>query len=137
MIMKTTIINWESAHENDLVLDTLAACETDDVLTWFEGDPDELRIQGETVLFIDIENPEHTQRTVIYLDGSYQVDEKEIVKRLTEFYSVDEDGADTFDLYYDRIESTNENMKNLTNGIAYRGGSGYTYSLYTFKCLND
>ena len=131
--MKTTIINWENAHENDLVRETMEICEIDDVLTWFEGDPDELRIGGETILFIDIQNPEHTRQTVIYLDGSYEVDETKIIKRLTEFYSVDENGTDTFDLYYNRIESTNENMKNLKNGIAYRGGKGYTYTLYTFK----
>ncbi len=130
--MKTTIINWENAHENDLVRETMEICEIDDVLAWFEGDPDELRINGETVLFIDIQNPEHTRQTVIFLDGSYQVDETEIIKRLTEFYSVDENGADSFDLYYNGIESTNENMENLKNGIAYRGGEGYTYSLYSF-----
>ncbi|MDR1202690.1 MAG: hypothetical protein LBL58_13840 [Tannerellaceae bacterium] len=131
--MKTAIINWENAHENDLVRETMEACKIDDVSELFEGDPDELRINGETVSFIDIQNPEHTRQTVIYLDGSYQVDEKEIVKRLTEFYSVDENGADTFNLYYNNIESTDENMRNLKNGIAYRGGQGYTYSLYGFK----
>ena len=131
--MKTAIINWENAHENDLVRETMEICEIDDVLIWFEGDPDELRINGETVLFIDIQNPEHTHQTVIYLDGSYQVCEAEIVKRLSEFYSKDVCGADAFDLFYNSIESTNENMKNLKNGIAYRGGKGYTYSLYTFK----
>lgn len=130
--MKTTIINWEIAHENDLVRETMKICEIDDVLAWFEGDPDELRIDGHTVLFIDIQNPENTEQTIIYLDGSYEVNEDEIIKRLTEFYSVDENGADSFELYYNRIESTNENMRNLKNGIAYRGGKGYTYSLYTF-----
>ena len=131
--MKTAIINWEIAHENDLVREMMLACKTDNILEWFEGDPDELRINGKTVLFTDTTNPENTARTVIYMDGSYEVDENEIVKRLTEFYSVDEDGADTFDLYYDSIESTNANMEALDNGIAYRGGSGYTYSLYKFK----
>lgn len=107
--MKTAIINWENAYENDLARETMEICEIDDVLAWFEGDPDQLRINGKTVLFIDIQNPEHTRQTVIY------------------------NGVDSFDLYYNRIESTNENMKNLKNGIAYRGGKGYTYSLYTFK----
>ncbi|NDV64001.1 hypothetical protein D0T60_01890 [Bacteroides sp. 224] len=107
-------------------------CEIDDVLAWFEGDPDELRIDGHTVLFIDIQNLENTKQTIIYLDGSYEVNEDEIIKRLTEFYSVDENGADSFELHYNRIESTNENMRNLKNGIAYRGGKGYVYSLYTF-----
>lgn len=131
--MKTTIVNWENAYENDLVYDTLQACETDDVLSFFEGDPDQLRINGETVLFIDIKNLEHTKQTVIYLDPSYTVDETEIIKRLSEFYATDENGANDFMAYYDRIESTNENMKNLSNGIACRGGKGYTYTLYTFK----
>lgn len=133
--MKTAIINWENAYENDLVRETLEACEIDDMLAWlFEGDPDELRINGETVLFINIQNPEHTRQTVIYLDGSYTVAECEIVKRLMRFYSADATGNNNlFDLYYNRIESTNENMKNLKNGIAYRGGKGYTYSLYEYK----
>ncbi|SHG04448.1 hypothetical protein [Dysgonomonas macrotermitis] len=131
--MKTTIISWENAQENDLVYDTMQACETDDVLSFFEGDPDQLRINGETVLFTDIQNPEHTKQTVIYLDPSYTVNESDIIRRLTEFYAVDENGADDFMSYYERIESTNENMKNLSNGIAYRGGKGYTYTLYTFK----
>ena len=131
--MKTSIINWENACENDLVRETMEICEIDDVLAWFEGDPDELRINGETVLFIDIQNPEHTLQTVIYLDGSYQVDETEIIKRLTEFYSTDDNGADTFDLYFNKIESTNENMENLKNGIAYRGGKGYVYTLFEFN----
>ena len=121
--MKTVFISWENAYENDLVRDTIEACETDDVLSFFEGDPDLLRIKGVTVLFTDIKNYENTDRTVIYLDASYSVDESEIVKRLTEFYN-DECVS---------IESTHANMVNMQNGIAYRGGKGYTYALYEFK----
>lgn len=121
--MKTVFISWENAYENDLVRDTMEVCETDDILTFFEGDPDLLRIDGETVLFMDIKNYENTDRTVIYLDGSYSVDESEIVKRLTEFYNNE----------CNRIESTQANMDNMQNGIAYRGGKGYTYALYKFK----
>jgi hypothetical protein len=132
--MKTTIINWENAHENDLVRATMDAFEIDDVLALFEGDPDELRINGETVLFIEIQNPEHTRQTVIYLDSDYCVPECDIVKWLMRFYSKGViSRTSIFDRYIKRIESTNENMKNLKNGIAYRGGKGYTYSLYTFK----
>jgi hypothetical protein len=127
--METAIINWEDAYENELARETMEACETDDVLDFFEGDPDQLRIDGETVLFIDIQNFEKTKQTVIYLNCDYLVNESEIVKRLTAFYSVDH----IFDKHYIGIESTMENMKNLKNGTAYRGGMGYTYALYIYK----
>lgn len=123
--MKATIINWEIAHENAELSDYMEASGVDDILQWFEGDPDELRINGETVLFIDIPVSK-THTVVVYLDGSYSVDENEIVKHLTDFYS------DDFKFYFNALECLSSIMKAMTDGICYRGGKGYTYSLYSF-----
>jgi hypothetical protein len=123
--MNTTIINWEIAHENTELADYMEASGVDDILQWFEGDPDQLRIGGETVLFIDIPvSKYHT--IVVYLDGSYSVDESEIVKRLTDFYS------DDFKDRFNALECLSSIMKAMTDGICYRGGKGYVYSLYSF-----
>lgn len=118
---QTVFVNWEIAHENTDLSDYMEASGVEDILQWFEGDPDQLRINGETVSFIDIPASPNIE-VVVYLDGSYSVDENEIVKRLTEFYS----GKCV------SIESTSDNMKSMQNGICYRGGKGYTYSLYQF-----
>lgn len=122
---KVTIVNWEIAHENAELADYMEASGVEDILDWFQGDPDQLRINGETVLFIDIPVSK-THTIVVYLDGSYCVDEKEIVKHLTDFYS------DDYKSYFNPLECLSSIMRSMTDGICYRGGKGYTYSLYSF-----
>ncbi len=122
---KVTIINWEIAHENTELSDYMEASGVEDILEWFEGDPDQLRIGGETVLFIDIPVSK-THTVVVYLDGSYSVDENEIVKRLTDFYS------DDYKSLFNPLECLSSIMKSMIDGICYRGGKGYSYSLYSF-----
>lgn len=112
--MKTTIISWENAHENDLVYDTMKAYETDDILSFFEGDPDRLYIDGECILFIDIKNYLNKNQTVIFLDGSYSVSEDKIQSALTKFYN---------------NECISVEIEQEAD-IWYRGGMGYSYSLY-------
>lgn len=123
--MKTTIINWEIAHENTELADYMEASGIEDILEFFEGDPDQLRIGSETVLFIYI-LVSKTHTVVVYLDGSYSVDENEIIRRLTDFYS------DDFKFHFNALECLSSIMKAMTDGICYRGGKGYTYSLYSF-----
>lgn len=118
---ETVFISWEIAHENVELSDYMDASGVEDILQWFEGDPDQLRIDGETVSFIDIPVSPNVE-VVVYVDGSYTIDEKEIVNRLTQFYANE----------CPSIESTSENMKNMQNGICYRGSKGYAYSLYQF-----
>lgn len=130
--MQTTIIGSGRATENDLVRETMEWMEIDDVMLMFEGDPDQLRIEGNTVYFIDLEDKKSGIRTVVYTDYS-DIDAKIIEQMLAEFYAEDENGKDIFDQYYEEIESTRGNMNGLWNGIAYRGGSGYCYGLHQYK----
>ena len=134
--MKTTIISYENApYENDLVRQTMEWMEIDDVLDMFQGDPDQLRIEGETVFFIDIEDKEKGIRSVVFVNPSYK-DEDIIIKMLSEFYAEDEDGEDIFSHYYEAIDNSWVNMKGLWNGIAYRGGEGYSYGLHQYRDLD-
>ena len=119
--METIILNWETATENCDVSDFLNnQLKTDDILTLFEGDPDILHLQGEKVLFVDFI---HNQtRFVIYLDGSYKVNESDIIEYLKRFYS-------------DDLESNFEHFETDWDGftddmIAYRGGKGYFYTIW-------
>lgn len=122
---KVSILNWEIAHENTELSDYMEASGVEDILDWFQGDPDQLRIKGETVLFVDIPVSK-THTIVVYLDGSYSVDEKLIEQKLTEFYS------DNYKAYFNLLECLSNTMTSMTDGICYRGGEGYTYSLYSF-----
>lgn len=106
--MKKQIISWEIAHENEAVREEMNRCETDDILDFFESDPDRLYVDGECVLFTQI------GEVVIYLDGSYLVDESKIVTALTKFYNNE----------CASVEKENE------ADIWYRGGMGYNYSLF-------
>lgn len=139
--MKTTIISYERAVENDLAREVLEGMgvdfDSDDTeengpFIVFDGDPDQLRIEGETVQFTDLEDKDKGVRTVLYSNHA-GCDEDIVVKMLQEFYEEDEDGRATLRKYYEDLESTNENMRNLETGIAYRGGAGYIFALHTYK----
>lgn len=117
--MKTEFVNWEIAHENDFVREAMEICNTENILDFFETDTEILYVDGTPVLFVEFENEE--RRVIVFLDGSYNVDENEIIKRLEQFYNESES--------FSSIDSTRENMDNLKNGVAYRGGKGYIYSL--------
>lgn len=124
-IKKVTIVNWEIAHENTELSGYMETSGVEDVLEWFEGDPDQLRIDGETVLFIDIPVSKH-HTVVVYLDGSYSIDEALIEQKLQAFYSAD------YTNYFKPLDCLGSIMKAMTDGICYRGGQGYTYSLFSF-----
>jgi len=128
--MKTTIINFEYALENAGVYDFL--CEmfntsdvdvlSDSIFQLFEGDPDMLKISGETVLFTDFTY--NGEQFVLYLDGSYIGDNEEIERMLSIFYT------DEYQLSFDSIEG---GWGVFRDGmIAYRGGSGYYYSIWKY-----
>ena len=132
--MKTTIISYDQALENDLARQTMECMglDNDSSSLLFDGDPDQLRIEGETVQFTDLEDKDKGVRTVLYSNHA-GCDEDIVVKMLQEFYEEDEDGRGTHRKYYDDLESTNENMRNIETGIAYRGGAGYIFALYNYK----
>lgn len=132
--MQTTIISYDMALENNLARQTMEwmGLGDDSSSLLFDGDPDQLRIEGETVLFTDLEDNDSGVRTVLYSNHA-GCDEDIVVKMLQEFYEEDEDGRATLRKYYDDLESTNENMRNLETGIAYRGGAGYIFALHTYK----
>lgn len=132
--MKTTIINFENALENESVYAFL--CEmfntsdidvlSDSMFQLFEGDPDMLKLNGETVLFTDIKY--RGEQFVIYLDGSYIVDNEEIERMLSVFYT------DEYQLSFDSIEGGWDAFHD--GMIAYRGGAGYSYSIWKYIASN-
>lgn len=124
--MKTTILNWENATENIVLSDWMQENEIKDVLHLFEGDPDIMNINGYKLLFIDLElNKE--ERIVIYLDAEYKATNEEIENRLLLFYQ------DNFQEYFEKPEyNTWETFYQQKDIIAYRGGKGYSYTLWNY-----
>ena len=83
-----------------------------DCLSYFEGDPDYLKIDGESCYFIELSG-------IVYYYPF--CDDKKALKALRRFY----EGK------LNRIEpNTWEKWETIKNGLAYRGGSGYLYTLY-------
>lgn len=100
-----------------------------DVLTLFEGDPDFIKINGEVgrgeIMFIDVKIEDVTIYILISNDY-YDYDWNNAVNILQWFI----DGAKD-DLINNETLSNNWNDWNkVKSGVAYRGGSGYHYSLY-------
>lgn len=123
--METIILSWEDAESNGNFSNWLHDNEIDDILSLFEGDPDLLKIDCSQILFIDIETKEH--HFIIYLDCEYEVENERIEQRLKEFFSAD---------YKELFENPEKNTWDTFNGnsdiIAYRGGSGYVYTLWAY-----
>lgn len=114
--MKKIIVNWEIAHENDLVREEMDLCGTDNILDFFEGDPDILKIDGKNILFTEIAG------VIVYIDPEFFFDEKMIENKLSSFFNGEAKP----------IEGISGNMDTMQNGICFRGGSGYVYSLLIF-----
>lgn len=114
---KVVVLNWEIAEENEAVRELMQAMEITDILDLFEGDPDMINISGEKVLFTSIAN----DSVVIYIDPSYTADNAEIETILFDFFSSEN---------VEPIENNWDNFHGTNRSIAYRGGSGYCYSIY-------
>jgi len=97
-----------------------------DVYDLFQSDPDILRITGSEVSFTEVDINEHTV-FIVYSDSEYQATESEIKGMLQRFY------ADNFRDYFTNLDSSWKVFRSLVNGIAYRGGQGYQYSIWEHK----
>lgn len=97
-----------------------------DVYDFFQSDPDILRIMGSEVSFTEVDINENTA-FVIYSDSEYQATESEIKGMLQRFY------ADNFRDYFTNLDSSWKVFRSLVNGIAYRGGQGYHYTIWEHK----
>jgi len=103
----------------------LEECEyfKDNRMTLFEGDPDMLKVFGETHLFIDFETEKNH-----YVIVSYDVSDVEYY--LESFFGeeLEEDWRITEPNNWDSFWH-NEESEEL---IAYRGGRGYCYTIWEF-----
>lgn len=97
-----------------------------DVYDLFQSDPDILRIAGSEVSFTEVDINENTA-FIIYSDSEYQAAESEIKSMLQRFY------AGNFRDYFRQLDSSWTVFRNLVNGIAYRGGQGYHYTIWEYK----
>lgn len=94
----------------------------------FEGDPDMIKINGDVNYFVKIDNH------IFYTAERYN-EEGMIEGILRSFYS---NGSDRYCGYYTKYfndRPVNESIQNwdawdaMENGIAYRGGAGYSYEI--------
>lgn len=115
----------EAAHSGELFafMEENGFC---DVYDFFQSDPDILRIMGSEVSFTEVDINENTA-FVIYSDSEYQATESEIKGMLQRFY------ADNFRDYFTNLDSSWKVFRSLVNGIAYRGGQGYHYTIWEHK----
>lgn len=99
-----------------------------DELSIFEGDPDYIKVFGEVgqgeIPFIEVT----VNDTTIYILSSI----------LVEHYDCFDKAVEILEWYIGGAENSKEidnNWNTVKEGIAYRGGSGYTYSLYAKELL--
>ena len=97
-----------------------------DVYDLFQSDPDILRIKNSEVSFTEVDINENTT-VVIYADSEYEASEGEIKDILRRFYT------DNFQDYFTNPDSSWTVFRSLVNGIAYRGGQGYHYTIWEHK----
>lgn len=96
--------------------------DADNALNMFEGDPDLIRIDGTQTMFVDV--IANDTRFVLYLDKLEGIE-----NALSDFFA---------DNYKERFKG-NENAQSWDdfnksdNAIAYRGGKGHNYAIYTFN----
>lgn len=125
---QTIVLDYSQAYEHydlaQFIDDLYSNGDGDDIvdltLSMFEGDPDLIRINGEQTTFIDVDVDgvkyvlyiEHIEGIENALSGFFEENYKE------HYTGMPDAGWDDF----------NE----LENGIAYRGGSGYNYAIYSF-----
>lgn len=115
----------EAAHSVELFffMENHGFC---DVYDFFQSDPDILRIKGSEVSFTEVDINDKTA-FVVYLDLKYKATESEIKKILQRFF------ADNFRNYFTNLDSSWKLFRSLANGIAYRGGQGYHYTIWEYK----
>lgn len=107
-------------HEGWIDADT--PIEEFDALAVFEGNPDMLKVDGETGYFLDVE--EDGQRTVYYWLDDYSGKGEEILRA---FYT---NRLEAFDSS-EAIQNW-EAWDSITDGVVYRGGMGYVYAIYEY-----
>lgn len=91
-----------------------------DALSYLDGDPDILRCDGKRLYFINIEL--NGKRYVLTHD-EFNDKEKEM---LTRFFQED------FRQYFRGLPCSWETFEAADRAIAYRGGSGYVYSIWGY-----
>ena len=91
-----------------------------DALSYLEGNPDILRCDGTRLCFIS--TVQNGKRYVLTHDEADDT-EKEI---LTRFYQPD------FQDHFDALPCSWEAFEAAARAIAYRGGSGYVYSIWSY-----
>jgi len=91
------------------------------------GDPDYLICGGEKVAFFDYDF-DNVKYIIMIADGDQIEDRDKVEKMLKDFY------LDNYTEYYvnDPKVRTWDDFHALENGIAYRGGCGYAYTLHTY-----
>lgn len=98
---------------NNLVFEMLFCC-----------DPDKITdSEGKQTVFSDYLFNNEKTRLVVYLDN-YDININDIIDTLKKFWA--DDWKDNFE----ELESNWKNFDDNKNRIAFRGGSGYSYSIY-------
>jgi len=128
--MKTIILSWENAYENNYIRKFMEENDIDDVLSLFEGDPDMIRVNNSKICYVTFENEDET--IIVYADFSYLLEDKDIPKLQKMLETFVEDWAILHDNYVKIDNQTWEAFDELENGIAYRGGSGYSYTIWKY-----
>lgn len=125
--METIVLEYTQVCEQpdlyDFILDLNDLTETDDIsdlaLQMFASDPDLIRIGGETSHFIDVEVKD--VRYVLYTEEIGDIEDV-----LHNFFS------EKYKELFKREEDEWSVYSALDNAIAYRGGKGYCYAIYSF-----
>jgi len=95
----------------------------EDYLSFFEGDPDIVKVNGETSFF-SMHDVDQTRYVICSGEDADTWD------FLTSFA-----GADFQDVFYDPNENNWETFDNASTAIAYRGGRGYVYTIWLPRTL--
>lgn len=88
-----------------------------------DSDPDILNIEETYIYFRKIETDK--EKRIVYLNPDEEIHREQIEKILLSFFQED------FENRFEELESCWENFGNYC--IAYRGGSGYVYTIWQFK----
>ncbi len=91
-----------------------------DALSMMDGDPDKLKCGDRELFFIDVELAD---KKFILTSSEITSDEKEMLRA---FHS------DEFHKSFTSAISSWKVFDSLKNAIAYRGGSGYVYSIWNY-----
>ncbi len=121
------IISYDDSSLSVELFRHLHENKTLDVLDFFEGDPDRIKLDDREILFVEFRCEKSL--IVVYVSSDYDFDKNELEKILRCFFRSD------FQDHFQKKECNWEKFKNKC--IAYRDGKGYSYTIWEYKPRNQ